>query len=83
MTDSESCLAEKTLTITFSEPASAELLRRIRELPSILDVSPSGKGSEGLPPTVRQLTAFLEDSADVEETIYLLESLPGIQSVSD
>ena len=71
------------LTITLSEPASSELLRRIRELPSVLEVSPSPRGSDNLPPTVREITALLEDSADVEETGYLLESLPGVRAVSE
>jgi len=75
-------MAGRHLTINLSEPASAELLRRIRELPSVLDVTPSARGNI-LPPTVRQITALLEESADVEETAYLLESLPGIRSVSD
>ncbi len=75
-------MAGTRLTVTLREPASAELLRRIREMPSVLDVTPCGRG-DSLAPTVREMSALLEESADVDETAYLLESLPGIRSVSE
>ena len=76
-------MAGARLAINLSEPASAELLRRIRELPSVLDIAPDARSGEGLPPTIKQITALLEESADVDETAFLLESLPGVRSVDD
>ena len=71
------------LLITLSEPANGELIRRIEGIPSVLEVLESKSGLESLSPMTGRLTAVLEDGADVDETAYLIESLPGVRSVAD
>lgn len=63
------------MRINLNEPPTDELIRRIEQIPSVLEVHSENSPLSG------HLTAVLEESADVEETAYLIESLPGVRSV--
>ncbi len=65
------------LKIILSEPATDELVGRIEGIPSVLEVVSSRS------PLAGHLTALLEQGAEVDETAYLIESLPGVRSVEE
>ena len=64
------------LVIELEAPYSDEIARTIEFIPAVQEVMRPPAGA-------RIVTALLEEGADVDETAYLIESLPGIRSVSD
>ncbi len=69
------------LIVWLSGPAMPDLIETIEGIPSVLEIYPSRPAD--LTPMLGKLSVTLEEGADVDETAYLIESVPGVREVTE